>query len=285
MFFRFLLIISFITSCSNDRVVIQKQNKLHENSYLLNNNKKVALFVHGLNQRPDKMKDLMNVFHKTGYDCYLIQLKGHGSNFNDNLKKDIADSKLDAFKNAKFNDWLDDFGNVYQKIKNNYSEFVVVGYSLGGLVSLNYLEINKVKVDKIFLIAPSIAIHSLNYSVKFLSFFPTLVIPSLAPQTYRENKGTPVRAYLSLYKGIEKFEKLSTDYINTKSLIILNEDDELVSYEKTKKIIKEKRLNNWKVVKISKKNVEKDLDYEHLIIDSKSLGDSWEIIKNYIHTF
>ena len=53
----------------------------------------------------------------------------------------------------------------------------------------------------------------------------------------------------------EKFEKLSTDYINTKSLIILNEDDELVSYEKTKKIIKEKRLNNWKIVKISKKNV------------------------------
>ena len=68
-------------------------------------------------------------------------------------------------------------------------------------------------------------------------------------------------------------------------MIILNEDDELVSYEKTKKLIKEKRLNNWKVVKISKKNVEKDLDYEHLIIDSKSLGDSWEIIKNYIHTF
>ena len=64
MFFRFLLIISFITSCSNDRVFIQKQNKLHENSYLLNNNKKVALFVHGLNQIPDKMKDLMNVFHK-----------------------------------------------------------------------------------------------------------------------------------------------------------------------------------------------------------------------------
>ena len=64
MFFRCLLIISFIASCSNDIVVIQNQNKLHDNNYLLNNNKKVALFVHGLNQRPDKMKDLMDVFHK-----------------------------------------------------------------------------------------------------------------------------------------------------------------------------------------------------------------------------
>ena len=285
MFFRYLLIISFIISCSNDKIVIQNQIKIHENNNLLNNNKKVALFVHGLNQRPVKLKDLMNEFHKTGYDCYLVQLKGHGSNYNHNLNKNITDSKLDAFKNAKFNDWLDDFDNVYKKIKNNYSEFVVVGYSLGGLVSLNYLEINKVKVDKLFLIAPSIAIHSLNYSVKFLSFIPTLVIPSLAPKTYRANKGTPVNAYLSLYKGIEIFEKLSTNYINIKSLIILNENDELVSYDKTKKLINKKRLNNWEVVKISKRNVEKDLDYEHLIIDAKSLGDSWEIIKNYVYKF
>ena len=39
------------------------------------------------------------------------------------------------------------------------------------------------------------------------------------------------------------------------------------------------------IAKISKKNVEKDLDYEHLIIDAKSLGDSWEIIKNYVYKF
>ena len=282
MSFRYFLFLIFIlVSCSSHKIEVENQINSLEDINLKNNNDKVALFVHGLNQRPEKMLDLMTEFHQIGYDCYLIKLKGHS----EKLFNEKENQKLVKFKNATFNDWLNDFDEIYKKIKNDYNQIIVVGYSLGGVVALNYLELNKVKVDKLLLIAPAIAIHSLNYSVKLLSLFPSFVIPSLSPKIYRANYGTPVSAYLSLYKGIKIFEENNIKHVNVKSFIILNENDELVSYKKVKNLIEEKKLDKWKVFKISKTNVPDEFNYEHLIIDKKTLGDSWNIMINYIYEF
>ena len=130
------------------------------------------------------------------------------------------------------------------KIKQSKSEkilliFLIIlaifAFSSFVLIKNKCLFVEKVKVDKLFLIAPAIAIHSLNYSVKLLSLFPSFVIPSLSPKIYRANYGTPVSAYLSLYKGIKIFEENNIKHVNVKSFIILNENDELVSYKKVKK--------------------------------------------------
>lgn len=278
-----IVLIFLIISCTTKSTDLSL-NQTYKDKFTKFGNRKSAIFVHGLNQKPNKLESIMRVFYDLGYDCYLVHLKGHGKNY---IKiKDLTkrDSRMESFKNAKFEDWTEDFHKTYSKVNTKYDENIIFGYSLGAVVALNYINEYKLKdIDKIFLIAPAIAIHTRSYIFKLLSFAPSIVIPSLAPINYRSNDGTPVQAYMSLYEGIDKFENTNTDYLNITTTLIVNEDDELVSYDKIKNLVQDKKLNKWNIITIKKDNVVDDLNYEHLIIDKPTLGDkSWSEIKKII---
>jgi hypothetical protein len=136
--------------------------------------------------------------------------------------------------------------------------------------------------DKMILFAPAIAIHKIRVPLfKILNFFPRLVIPSLSPSKYRANRGTPIAAYLSLLEALGNYKTKLNGALNIPTVIFIDKNDELVSYQKLVSQIQKHRLEQWTIHKIERHPKQLTYPYHHLIIDEKSAGkNEWSIIRN-----
>ena len=65
----------------------------------------VALVIHGLNCRPDKMGAIIAILNASGIDCLNLSLRGHGTNFSpiDDMSPDAA--RMVAFKSVSYPLW------------------------------------------------------------------------------------------------------------------------------------------------------------------------------------
>lgn len=87
------------------------------------------VLVHGLMSDSRALKDVAVFFKKHGFPVVTLDLRGHG--------KSTARAKKEFYSMDRF---VADVKNVVDEtIKNK--DFVLVGYSLGGMVSLRYLEL------------------------------------------------------------------------------------------------------------------------------------------------
>ncbi len=240
--------------------------------------KGVALVIHGLNLRPDKMQTIISVLTESGIDALRLSLRGHGENYTHRAEIDEDRARLEAFKSVSYPLWMNKAYLAYSQVRERAAQKKVplffVGFSLGGLIGLElFASQPEVHYERMVLFAPAIKLHSLHYLGRILSPMSRLVIPSMAPDSYLSNKkGTPVAAYNALFEGLKHFEKHVSRRLNVPTLIFIDEDDEFIPAQAFKKLKKEKKLDRWRLYIVKKEAAANRDAFHHHIIDESSTG-------------
>jgi len=250
--------------------------------------KGVALVVHGLNLKPERMQSIIAELNDAGIDVLNLSLRGHGNNYltNPNISDDEA--RLESFQKVTYHLWLEEIYTAYLKVRQRaYKKRVpvfFVGYSLGGLMGCDLLLLQHgVSYDRMVLFAPALSITTEGYLLKALMPFPNMVIDSLSPIYYRSNMGTPMAAYKALFEAVDHFNKNADNKLNKPTLIFIDEKDEFVPFVKLNEIITQRKLDLWQVHAVRKDNyIGENISY-HLIIDKDSVGQQmWTQMKEAI---
>jgi len=248
----------------------------------------VALVIHGLNLRPDKMESIIALLTHSCIDVLNLSLRGHGKNYAQKANVDGSKARMKTFKTVSYKLWIKETYQAYALAGNRSREkqvpLFLIGFSLGGLMGATlFASYPGVYFNRMVLLAPALHIYTINYLAKLLSLFPRLVIPSFFIKSYCSNRGTPVAAYNALFEAIEHFNKNMAQKLNVPTIIFIDKQDELVSYRRLKRIIKNRRLHQWKLHLVKKSTTGAKEKMHHLIIDESSIGkDAWNEMRELI---
>jgi esterase/lipase len=238
----------------------------------------VALVIHGLNGRPDKMESVITALNASGIDCLNLSLSGHGDNDSDLSQTDSADARLERFKSVTYRLWKTEAHQAYLCVEKRSKRYAAplffVGFSMGGLLGVDLLASNpRVKFDKMMLFAPAVKMHQRNRLLKILSPFPRLVIPSIAHKSYLANDGTPIAAYNALFEMYVHLENNpNPGKINIPTIVFIDEEDELISFSGLQNMVRDQNLDRWKIHSVKKDKTATKIRMHHLIIDEASVG-------------
>jgi esterase/lipase len=239
--------------------------------------KGVALVVHGLNLKPEKMESLIALMNRTGIEVLNVSLHGHGDNYLSREKGNREEARLDSFRTVTHRLWSAEVYAAYQRVRQwaqrKRVPLFLVGYSLGGLLGCE-LQVSRpdVHFDRMVLFAPALKITQKPYLLKALMPFPDLVIDSLSPVDYRANAGTPMAGYKALFETLEHFEAHINGRLNVSTLVFMDRNDEFISYDKLQEMIIEEKLDRWRLVAVEKEPPEAILYAHHLLIDETVVG-------------
>lgn len=248
--------------------------------------KGVALAVHGLNMKPEKMEPVIAGLNQAGIDVLNLSLHGHGGNYVSGEQASEDERRLESFRTVTYELWSNEVYKAYQKVRHKADRrkvpIFLVGYSVGGLLGCDLMVSHRdVTFDRMVLFAPALNVTIESYLLKALVPFPNLVIDSLSPKNYRSNDGTPMAAYKALFEAITNFEKNISDRLNVPTVVFIDAQDEFVSCFRLKDMIAQKKLDRWKVLSIQKDDRVDNRTAHHLIIDESSTGrDTWKHIVN-----
>jgi len=240
--------------------------------------KGVALVIHGLNLRPDRMQPIISKLTESGIDALGLSLRGHGENYTHGNGTAADQARLEAFKNVSYQVWMNEAYLAYLQLKERAEEkrvpMFLAAFSLGGLIGLDLFASHAdVRFDKLVLFAPAIRLHGTIYLERVLSPFPRLVIPSMAPENYLANeKGTPIAAYNALFDGLNQFDKNAGQKLNVPTLVFIDRQDEFIPLGKLKKLVEAKKWNQWQFYIVAKDKTAEDERFYHHIIDASSTG-------------
>jgi alpha-beta hydrolase superfamily lysophospholipase len=237
----------------------------------------VALVIHGLNGRPDKMESIIAEMTAAGIDCLNLSLRGHGENYSQLNTSDSAKARMRAFKSVSYQLWRTETYQAYQQVRKRSDRYgaclFFVGFSMGGLLGVDLFTSNPyIKFDKMVLFAPALKMHNRNYILKTMSPFPGLVVPSFGPEAYRANRGTPMAAYNALFKAAKHFEKNLDPKINVPTVIFIDAQDELISFSSLQEMIRKQNLGQWNLHPVAKDKTATEIEMHHIIIDEASVG-------------
>lgn len=111
-----------------------------ETFFLLGNNGKAVLLLHGYTGSPAEMKPLGLYLQKLGYTVLCPRLPGHGTTVYDLEKTTSAD-------------WFEKALQAYNQLRSEYAEIYVAGLSMGGLLAMKIATLVDVK-KVVFISAP-----------------------------------------------------------------------------------------------------------------------------------
>lgn len=244
----------------------------------------VVVVTHGFNIDPEAMTEIEEALRSAGMDVLSLDLSGHESQLDE-------DGRLVQFREANFPIWREDIDQAVYMAGQRAGELDVplylVGFSLGGLLSVDYLNRHPdAAVERMVLLAPALALRWTSYLLMPLTALPNFFLPSVAPVDYRANNYAPVSAYESLYEGLRGFlDEVEPAHINRPAQVWLTDSDELVSPDGVRDFINEHGLNQWSVRGISKSSGAAMI-LNHLIIDANALGEeSWEFMRQELLSF
>ena len=237
----------------------------------------VALVIHGLNSRPDKMKSIIAEMNDCGIDCLNLSLRGHGENYSPFNHAESADARMETFKSVSYPLWKSEAYQAYQRVErisNLYAAPIFfVGFSMGGLLGVDLLSSDpRVKFDKMVLFAPAIKMHKRNSLLKILSPFPRIVIPSIAHKSYLTNDGTSIAAYNALFEMYAHLENNLDSKINIPTVVFIDKQDELISFNGLQNMVRDQNLDHWKIHPVKKDKTATKIKMHHLIIDEACVG-------------
>ncbi len=92
--------------------------------YYEGSSKSAILCIHGFSSTPCEMKPLGEFLHKKGYTVRGMLLPGHATNPGD-------------LENMDYHHWRDAVYKEYEKLRDTYESVYVIGFSLGGLLTLD----------------------------------------------------------------------------------------------------------------------------------------------------
>lgn len=230
----------------------------------------VALVVHGLNLRPSKMNDLVHELQKKGIQVLRLSLLGHRGS-------------LEEMRGVDHEKWLKGLQEAFYLVDEVSRErsvpLFLVGYSLGALLSLELLSGSEtVQFERRILFAPALSFKWYSHFIKALYIFgPKFVVESWNPSDYRAEKGSSMGAYQALFTSQKNLLVSDLQKINRPTLVIMDPQDELVSYQGIKEIVEQRKLDQWKFLEVHNRQSTLKGKFHHLIIDQESLGkEQWE---------
>lgn len=248
----------------------------------------VALVIHGLNLRPDRMMSIISGLNDLGIDVLNVSLRGHGDNYAGNVNVSTDEARLESFRKVTYALWRQEVYEAYGKARKRASKkkvpLLFVGYSLGGLMCCDLiLSQPDVQYDRMVLFAPALNVTAESYLLKALMPFPNIVIDSLAPLSYRANEGTPMAAYKALFEAIAYFGQNISGRLNKPTVLFIDEKDEFISRSKLTEMIAQNKLDQWQIHVIEKDPDLQEICSYHLIIDQASMGNNaWRRIKGVL---
>jgi esterase/lipase len=252
--------------------------------------KGVFLVVHGLNLKPERMKEWISWLCKNGYDCVLLYLEGH-----ELRPKNQTNLGLKVTREI----WLKNFQAGLKKAQTqaamNDCPVFFFGYSLGALLCLDYVEhfCETLPFEKQIFLAPAFGFGLLPRLgiplLKLLRYEPRLKIPSLSMKHYQAQSETPIAAYKAIhesYLSVVQKGKIGLKNSNCPTLVMCHPRDELVSIKEIQKLIQSQKLTHWTLKAIPRLRPKRLLKYHHLVIDSDSVGDhTWNWMEHQIQAF
>jgi esterase/lipase len=248
----------------------------------------VALVIHGLNLRPDKMGSIISCLNTSGIDALNLSLRGHGKNYADETHLSSSKARMNAFKTVSYQLWVAEASRAYDHAKRRSNEQNVplffIGFSLGAVLGGNLLTTYPdVQFDRMVLFAPAFNCTICN-ALKILAPFPGLIIPSLSSNSYRANIGIPMAGYIALFETIKHFDQNINHKLNIPTIIFIDKQDEFISYRKLKRLIETEKLYHWKFQFLGKGKVGTWENPHHLVIDEQSIGkDGWDKVADIMN--
>jgi alpha-beta hydrolase superfamily lysophospholipase len=244
----------------------------------------VAVVVHGLNLRPERMESVIGELNRAGIDVLNVSLRGHGRNFTRSRDLSMDDARLESFRNVSYRMWSGEVRGAYLRARQRASDRNVplffVGYSLGGVLGCNLLLTDPdVAYDGMILFSPALNITAKGYLLKPLMPFPSIVIDSLAPLSYRANEGTPMAAYRAVFEAVADFEKCGGPRLNIPTAVFVDEKDEFISPAEVAQSVARLGLDRWRIHWVQKGPDGRESLSHHVLIDETSVGrNTWRSI-------
>lgn len=228
-----------------------KQKEYNKKPFLYENKKSntIVIFIHGILEGPNQFKKFANIVYNKGFSYSAILLDGHGGSGN-------------KFANSSKNKWIDSVEKEILKYKDKYENIILVGHSMGGLLSILLSLKYKNKVKAIILISTPLMVHvRLNIIISSIKIglgiikdediltkdlYNSLSVDRSSLLTYI--KWIP--RYIDLFKLIIIIKKKLKN-IDIKTLIIHTKKDELVS-NKSLNVFYNNLKNNYKIINLEK---------------------------------
>ena len=207
-----------------------------------------ALFVHGFMGTPAEMRPLAREFHKSGWTVQSILLPGFGR-------------QIDTLFDRRYRDWIEATRSVLVKLRREHDPVLLVGYSLGGAVSLTVSA--DLSPDELVLLAPfwrlGDRVHRLVWSVvkhlfpnpqpfkrmdfadpRFGAFvgglFPDLDLGDPQVQDVLRQLRVPARFVDEIF-GVGRAAERAAAQIHTPTLIIQGTKDEAIKPAQTRQLL------------------------------------------------
>ena len=158
--------------------------------------KKVVILIHGLNNPQTLMDDLQVALDDGQTHFISLSLRGHSGDGDD-------------FVNVKPEDWIGQLSTAYclglqyapaQKIH-------IIGFSLGGAITLSTLHDRKLQVGSVTLLAPAVELPFFSRLIRASEYLPNdWVIPSMNRREFQVYKGSSVALYRGLNHLYQHFQ-------------------------------------------------------------------------------
>jgi esterase/lipase len=250
---------------------------LDGNRWLYSQEKKingVAFVLHGLNTKPSAMDFIGHFLNRKGVHVFRGALTGHFGNVEELVSREI---------------WLQDTEKAYTEALKKSQELKVplyfVGYSLGALLFMDLVANSKkkIEVEKTILFSPALSIAAHLRFFSFIFYLPgSFKLPSRNLKEYRSSDYTTFAAYDALWKsyGHIDWKKITPP----KALVIMDEDDELVSFGGIKYLVK--KIPGWELFEVDTTGSRNSRQYHHLTFNDTCYAEGvWATIEERMENF
>lgn len=243
--------------------------KIQFHSSWLEQPRAVTLVAHGLNLAPARMGAWIEVLQGLGSHVVQLALSGH------------LPTDLDAFRRVTREIWVKDIDDTYQearlRAKSGNLPIFAFGYSIGAALIQDWMNSSSHSnpIDRQVLLSPSIAVRATSEFARVFGFLgaykPEWLIPSLSYGSYHAHRATPAAGYRALFETIDGLHETKMAKSNIPTLVMIDPRDELVSPGKTRELIQNFGLSNWRMEEIRTQS-SMPIPYRHLVVDPTSTG-------------
>lgn len=209
----------------------------------------MVIFIHGILEGPNQFKEFAENVHKEGFSYSAILLDGHGKSG-------------EEFGRSNKNKWLGTVEKEILKYKDDYENIILVGHSMGSLISLLLTLKYKNKIKGIVLISAPLKVF-----VKFNMIISSIrvalgrireedILAKCAQKAFSVDRCLPVTyftwipRYMDLFKLI-RISRKELKNIEIPTFIVHCKKDELVSH-RSLKVYNSKLQNDYKIINLEK---------------------------------
>ena len=249
----------------------------------------VALVIHGLNVRPDRMQPLIDCLNEAGIDCLSLALHGHGDNYLHQPHTDPQEARLESFRRVTTGLWRDEVVAAYRiaRARADAQQLPIYfcGYSLGALMGCTAVAtVQNVYFDRMLLFAPAIALPVDALALRMGKLLRSTTMPSLSPTYYRANSGSPGAAYLAMYTAVVWLNQGDWTRLHVPTLVFVDAEDEAIDVPGVEAVID--RTPRWQLVPVHKSAPAAGWVFHHLVIGAPAVGvDCWTAMRHRIQSF